>query len=106
MDEPCNQKDCQNGANCYEINEEAICECMPGFQGDLCETRIPIDFCASSPCFENATCVNKNDYYECICEEGSMGKRCQLQPCDYGPCPENSICHNFKSTRVTKDSFL
>ena len=62
MDEPCNQKDCQNGANCYEINEEAFCECMPGFQGDLCETRIPIDFCASSPCFENATCVNKNDY--------------------------------------------
>ncbi|KAL7020531.1 hypothetical protein ACKWTF_011569 [Chironomus riparius] len=106
IDEPCNQKDCQNGANCYEINEEAFCECMPGFQGDLCETRIPIDFCASSPCFENATCVNKNDYYECICEEGSMGKRCQLQPCDYGPCPENSVCHNIKSTRVTKDSYF
>jgi hypothetical protein len=104
VEDPCNQKNCQNNANCYEIGGEAFCECMEGFEGDLCERQVQIDFCASSPCM-NATCVNKQDDYECHCEEGTIGKRCHLQPCDYSPCPEHSVCVNVKSVKATKASF-
>lgn len=100
----CSQKNCINGGNCIEISDEAYCECLPGYQGDLCEVEIQVDFCANSPC-GNATCVNKQDDYECICGEGVIGKRCHLQPCDYDPCPKNSLCINLKNQKTTKNSF-
>lgn len=104
VDDPCSQKNCQNGANCYEINNDALCDCLPGFEGDLCENRVQIDFCASSPCL-NATCINHDDDYECVCDEGTIGKRCHLKPCDYNPCPEYSVCINLKTQKATKDSY-
>lgn len=104
LNDPCTQKNCFNGAVCNEIGDEAFCECLPGYEGDSCERQIPLDFCASSPCI-NATCVNIEDDYECVCEEGVIGKRCHLKPCDYSPCPENSKCINLKIQNATKNSF-
>lgn len=104
MDDSCNDKNCQNSAYCIEINGEAICECLDGFEGEFCERQIKIDFCANSPC-GNATCVNRDDYYECVCDAG-IGKRCHLQPCDYKPCPEHSVCENVRSMNATKDNYV
>jgi hypothetical protein len=107
LDEPCSLKNCQNGAQCTEIGSDAFCECLPGFEGDLCEQRIQQDFCASLPCDSDGTieCVNKYDDYECICGESRIGKRCHLTPCDYKPCPGISICVNYQVKQATKESF-
>jgi Tyrosine-protein kinase ephrin type A/B receptor-like/EGF-like domain len=105
VNEPCSQKNCLNGANCNDIDNEASCDCLPGFQGDFCERQVQMDFCESSPCSSGATCVNGVDNYECICEVGMMGKRCHLTACDYTPCPKNAICVNLNHEKTTKDSF-
>lgn len=103
--DPCSQKNCLNGANCNEFDGEATCDCLPGFEGDSCERRIPMDFCESSPCGgSGATCVNLEDDYECLCV-GSIGKRCHLAACDFKPCPQNAICVNLNLERATKESY-
>lgn len=105
VDDPCFQKNCQNGANCVEIAGEARCDCLPGFDGESCDRKVPIDFCESSPCSGGATCVNLHDNYECVCESGAIGKRCHLTACDYKPCAGNAICVNLNVSKATKESY-
>lgn len=107
VDEPCSLKNCQNGAECTEIGSDAICECLIGFEGDLCDKRVQVDHCASSPCDESrsSNCVNLIDDYECTCIDGGMGKRCHLTPCDYKPCKRNAICINYNVTNATQESY-
>ena len=73
--DPCSEKNCQNGGACTELFGNATCDCLPGYEGDLCDRQLQIDFCSSSPCDSRAACINKNDIYECICAAGSIGKR-------------------------------
>lgn len=105
VDDPCSQKNCQNGAQCNELDGEATCDCLPGFQGELCDKQIPIDYCESSPCISGATCINSIDDFECVCDIGAIGKRCHLTACDYKPCAENAICVNLNLEKATKNSF-
>lgn len=105
IDDPCHQKNCQNGAQCVEFDEKARCDCLPGYQGENCEKKIPIDYCESSPCINGVICMNKEDDYECICDIGVIGKRCHLTACDYKPCPLNAICVNLNLERATKESY-
>lgn len=106
INDPCSQKNCQNGAVCNELLVEAACHCLSGYEGELCERQIQIDFCAKMPCAGNgATCVNKIDDYECICDAGAIGKRCHLAACDFKPCPENAICVNLNISKSTKESY-
>ena len=47
----CISNPCQNGARCSDPPGgvgDPICDCILGFEGDLCE--INIDECASNPC--------------------------------------------------------
>lgn len=103
--DPCSQKHCQNGAICNEIDGDATCDCLPGYEGELCDKRIPIDFCENSPCADGARCVSMTDGYQCLCEAGSIGKRCHLSPCDYKPCAGNAVCVNLNLEKSTKESY-
>lgn len=41
---PCDQSDCQNGAQCLVVAGEPICRCMPGFYGNKCDKMSTVHF--------------------------------------------------------------
>lgn len=41
---PCDQFECQNGAQCIEVQQEPTCRCPPGFAGPRCEKLITVNF--------------------------------------------------------------
>lgn len=41
---PCDQWDCQNGAQCLMEAGEAVCRCLPGFYGSKCEKMTTVHF--------------------------------------------------------------
>jgi hypothetical protein len=101
--DPCQGIICANGGVCEEIAGQALCECLPAFGGERCETKLS-DYCQNNPCV-TGTCVSDSNGYNCICPLGTIGRRCHLTPCDYSPCPENAICLNLLTNPTTKDSF-
>ena len=49
---PCDNFDCQNGAQCIVRTNEPICQCLPGYQGEKCEKLVSVNF------------VNKESYLQ------------------------------------------
>ncbi|MBZ3869326.1 Slit-like protein 2 protein [Sciurus carolinensis] len=41
---PCDNFDCQNGAQCIIRINEPICQCLPGYQGEKCEKLVSVNF--------------------------------------------------------------
>ena len=41
---PCDQYECQNGAQCIVVRQEPTCRCPPGFAGPRCEKLITVNF--------------------------------------------------------------
>ncbi|KAL4843254.1 hypothetical protein H8958_008198 [Nasalis larvatus] len=41
---PCDNFDCQNGAQCIVRINEPICQCLPGYQGEKCEKLVSVNF--------------------------------------------------------------
>ncbi|KAI9538295.1 hypothetical protein NQZ68_016305 [Dissostichus eleginoides] len=41
---PCDQSDCQNGAQCLVVAGEPVCRCMPGFYGSKCAKMATVHF--------------------------------------------------------------
>lgn len=41
---PCDQYECQNGAQCIVVQLEPTCRCPPGFAGPRCEKLITVNF--------------------------------------------------------------
>lgn len=41
---PCERVECQNGANCVELGNRALCQCLPGFGGLKCEKLLSVNF--------------------------------------------------------------
>ncbi|TNN22012.1 Slit 3 protein [Liparis tanakae] len=41
---PCDQSDCQNGAQCLVVAGEPVCRCMPGFYGNKCDKMATVHF--------------------------------------------------------------
>lgn len=41
---PCKLADCQNGANCIDLGNSAVCQCLPGFGGNRCEKLLSVNF--------------------------------------------------------------
>lgn len=41
---PCDNYECQNGAQCIIKESEPICQCLSGYQGEKCEKLISINF--------------------------------------------------------------
>ena len=38
-EKPCVPNPCQNGGTCKEEDGEEVCNCQPGFLGDMCEIQ-------------------------------------------------------------------
>ncbi|XP_033859238.3 protein delta homolog 2 [Acipenser ruthenus] len=116
--------DCKPGCNLGHgrCDENGICRCDPGWEGELCDdcARMPgcvhgtcqqpwqcscesgwtgrfcdrdINVCANQrPCQNGATCIATDGEYSCVCPNGFHGKDCELKS---GPCQEaRSPCKN------------
>ncbi|XP_055587381.1 sushi, von Willebrand factor type A, EGF and pentraxin domain-containing protein 1-like [Uranotaenia lowii] len=101
--DPCQPGLCRNGGSCIEIDGRSVCECPTGYDGTWCENGL--NFCHPNPCENGGVCRNDKDNYICVCPPGRMGKRCNLRPCDYLPCPKNAICIDIGHVNTSKDSF-
>ncbi|KAK4887668.1 hypothetical protein RN001_003939 [Aquatica leii] len=97
-------KVCQNGGKCARTDddEEEVCVCEEGFGGECCEQKVK--YCDTRIC-EHGACTEIANGYQCLCEDGFIGKRCNILPCDYTPCPENSLCVNINDVNATQKSY-
>ena len=78
---------CLNNGTCLEDSESFECDCMPGYEGKVCEQET--DECLSSPCLHGACQDRENDFH-CDCVPGYEGKLCDI---DTDDC-KNDPCHN------------
>lgn len=82
---PCDQYECQNGAQCIVVQQEPTCRCPPGFAGPRCEKLITVNF------------VGKDSYVELASAKVRPQANISLQvrpplprPSPSSACPENS----------------
>ncbi|CAL1529767.1 unnamed protein product [Lymnaea stagnalis] len=89
--QPRNQT-CQNGGTCRNLNTNFVCDCVPGFNGTLCEHNI--DECAPKPCQYNGSCTDLINDYSCTCIDGITGKNCEtnIDDCAVNPCLHGGHC--------------
>ncbi|XP_055955536.1 sushi, von Willebrand factor type A, EGF and pentraxin domain-containing protein 1 [Patella vulgata] len=84
---------CENNGTCISVMEDdVLCSCLSGFNGDRCE--INIDDCLSSPCRNNATCIDGINDYSCTCSEGFEGNDCgiNVDVCVNNTCSNGGSC--------------
>lgn len=72
---PCDQYECQNGAQCIIVQQEPTCRCPPGFAGPRCEKLITVNF------------VGKDSYVELASAKVRPQANISLQVCPVSPCP-------------------
>uniref|UniRef100_H2ZD30 EGF-like domain-containing protein n=1 Tax=Ciona savignyi TaxID=51511 RepID=H2ZD30_CIOSA len=60
----CDSKPCLNNGVCTNVLSSYTCSCMPGFNGNNCQTNI--DDCAANPCV-NGACTDGVNSYTCTC---------------------------------------
>ncbi|CAH2300904.1 protocadherin Fat 4 [Pelobates cultripes] len=72
-----------------------VCKCMPGYDGNLCETDI--DECLPLPCHNGGTCHNLVGGFSCSCPDGFTGIACErdINECLSSPCKNGAVCQNF-----------
>ena len=49
----CDSAPCQHSTACTNMEDAFLCECLPGYDGVMCE--LDVDECSSMPCLNNAT---------------------------------------------------
>ena len=79
---------CSSNATC----KEGICECMPGYSGNLCQyTNCTI----LGGCPYNATCIQTGDIGICVCNCGYTNTYCQdeIRNQYYGTYNATDICN-------------
>jgi len=65
---------CQNG-RCEKVGGSNICQCLPGYTGNLCQTTITQ--CNACLCQNGGTCINYSRNYKCKCQPGFYGNNCE-----------------------------
>ena len=65
---------CMNG-ECVQENEYSICQCHPGFTGEICD--INIDECLSANC-DHGDCTDGDNMFICECDTGYLGMLCDI----------------------------
>ncbi|CAH1269965.1 NOTCH2 [Branchiostoma lanceolatum] len=98
---------CQNNGTCVNNGTGYLCDCLSGFNGDLCDI---VDHCASTPCINGGSCVLESDGYSCRCTEpAEMDANCRYlgttpapTPCDPNPCLHGGHCETQGSNFVCR----
>ncbi len=67
---PCNLQ-CQNGSTCKYAGAKPVCACLPGYSGNLCETK---DLCYGVTCPAHANCEASKG--TCVCDSGFAAPNC------------------------------
>ncbi|XP_042878589.1 sushi, von Willebrand factor type A, EGF and pentraxin domain-containing protein 1-like isoform X2 [Penaeus japonicus] len=88
----CFSTPCLNGGSCSPLDLGYVCQCVPGYSGQHCESEI--DECESDPCFNEGTCVDMLDGFHCECPPGFTGPQCEvdINECDPDPCQNGATC--------------
>lgn len=73
---PCDNYECQNGAQCIVAHQEPVCRCLAGFAGQKCEKLITVNF------------VGKDSYVELPSAKIRPQANISLQVCH----AENILC--------------
>lgn len=74
-----------------------------GFSGESCE--LLVKYCDNVVCENNSTCIEDADSFKCVCSKGFLGRRCNIQSCDYKPCHSYSVCVSLAVENATKNDF-
>ncbi|XP_058806153.1 protein crumbs isoform X2 [Phymastichus coffea] len=101
----CAVNPCQNNGSCMlssKSRREFVCECLPGFEGKVCDTNV--DECVGVVCPSDRVCVDVVNGYECKCRNGYKEPNCSLivDPCFQKPC-NNGICLEIADDRYKCD---
>ncbi|KAI9551727.1 hypothetical protein GHT06_022063 [Daphnia sinensis] len=90
----CYDHECQNGAKCLDPFANYTCDCLAGYEGDLCQVNI--DECVNHLCV-NGDCLDGVANYTCQCKPGWTGWLCDedINECDPDPCQNNATCDNL-----------
>lgn len=73
---PCDYIACQNGGACSSDGTNPVCDCLPGFSGQLCEQNV--NDCPTDACENGGVCVDGINSYSCSCPAGITGERCEI----------------------------
>ena len=90
----CDSNPCQHNSTCYDLINDFLCTCQPGYTAKQCQTNI--DDCQEKPCFNNGTCQDLVNNYTCKCTQGYQGFNCEndIDECISSPCSNNASCRN------------
>lgn len=72
---PCNPSPCGPNSQCKEVNEQAVCSCVPGYLGNPPNCRS--ECVTSADCALNRACVNQKCIDPCPGTCG-IGALCQI----------------------------
>ena len=89
---------CMNG-ECIQENEYSICQCHPGFTGEICD--INIDECLSANC-AHGDCTDGDNMFICECDTGYLGLLCDI-PVGTPVCAQESYL-NFLWSNTAYDT--
>lgn len=86
---------CHSGGTCFEDQRgDYSCNCLPGYTGTHCETKMGERLCKDNPCRNDAICIESNNDYKCECKPGWTGKNCDVNfnECHSNPCKNSGTC--------------
>lgn len=75
-----------------------------GYGGQFCEEKL--HYCSEGLCENGGRCLEQGSGYKCRCQNGYIGRRCTLLPCDYKQaCSPHFVCVNLNVTNATRKSY-
>ena len=72
MTNPCRITECNNGV-CSVVNDQPVCTCLAGYEGDDCSQDINECAIGTNDCTEGSICNNTDGGYVCSCSKGFKG---------------------------------
>lgn len=98
---PCNLSPCGPNSQCREVNDQAVCSCVPGYIGNPPTCRP--ECVSSTECPLNQACVNQKCIDPC---PGTCGFNALCQVVNHNPicsCPSRYTGDPFTSCRIIEE---